>query len=124
MMHPINQKIGKTSGTVPFPFIHHMTMKQYKIEVDVLDAVRDFYPGLSDDDACKIAESIVNRWDYTQMYDSINDDITWYGESFGIDLEGKDGVIIETADDVQKCIEDTNGDYASCVDRLVESMVE
>ncbi len=27
-----------------------------------------------------------------------------------------------TADDVAKCIADTNGDYAACVDRLVASM--
>ena len=61
----------------------------YKIEVDVLEAVQDFYPGLAEEDATKIAESIVNKWDYTQMYDSINDDITWYADSFLIDLEGK-----------------------------------
>ena len=64
----------------------------YKIEVDVLEAVQDFYPGLSLEDATKIADSIVNKWDYTQMYDSINDDISWYADSFLIDLEGKDGV--------------------------------
>ena len=68
----------------------------YKIEVDVLEAVQDFYPGLSVKDATQIAESIVNKWDYTQMYDSINDDITWYADSFLIDLEGKDGYEIET----------------------------
>ena len=27
-----------------------------------------------------------------------------------------------TADDVAKCVTDTNGDYAKCVDRLVASM--
>ncbi len=27
-----------------------------------------------------------------------------------------------TADDVAKCVVDTNGDYAACVDRLVASM--
>ena len=70
----------------------------YKIEVDVLEAVQDFYPGLSVKDATQIAESIVNKWDYTQMYDSINDDITWYADSFLIDLEGKDGVEIEEPD--------------------------
>ena len=70
----------------------------YKIEVDVLEAVQDFYPGLSLEDATKIAESIVNKWDYTQLYDNILDDITWYADSFDIDLEGKDGVEIEEPD--------------------------
>ena len=64
----------------------------YKIEVDVLEAVQDFYPGLSVEDATKIAERIAYKWDYSQMYDSINDDIIWYADSFLIDLEGKDGV--------------------------------
>ena len=64
----------------------------YKIKVDVLEAVQDFYPGLSVEDATQIADSILNKWDYTQMYDSINDDITWYADSFDIDLEWKDGV--------------------------------
>ena len=70
----------------------------YKIEVDVLEAVQDFYPGLSLEDATKIADSIVNKWDYTQMYDSIVEDITWYANGHGIDLEGKDGVEIEEPD--------------------------
>ena len=30
----------------------------YKIEVDVLEAVQDFYPGLSLEDATQIAESV------------------------------------------------------------------
>ena len=73
-------------------------MKDYTISIDVLESVQDFYPGLSVKDAKQIAESIVNKWDYTQMYDSINDDITWYADSFLIDLEGKDGVEIEEPD--------------------------
>ena len=70
----------------------------YKIEVDVLDAIKDFYPGLPEFQAELIARSVVDRWDYTQMYDSINDDITWYADSFLIDLEGKDGLEIEEPD--------------------------
>ena len=65
----------------------------YKIEVDVLEAVNDFYPGLSLDDAKQIAESIVDKWDYTQMYDGINDDISWYADSHDIDLDGKDDTL-------------------------------
>ena len=70
----------------------------YKIEVDVLEAVQDFYPGLSLEDATQIAESIVDKWDYTQMYDSIVEDITWYANGHDIDLEGKDGLEIEEPD--------------------------
>ena len=71
-------------------------MRDYLIQVDVLEAVQDFYPGLSLEDATRIAESIVDKWDYTQMYDGINDDISWYADSHDIDLEGKDGYEIET----------------------------
>ena len=66
----------------------------YTISVDVLEAVQDFYPGLALDDAKQIAESIVNKWDYTQMFNSISDDISWYADSHDIELEGKDGVEI------------------------------
>tara|TARA_B100001093_G_scaffold475474_1_gene501072 strand:+ start:1559 stop:1861 length:303 start_codon:yes stop_codon:yes gene_type:complete len=64
----------------------------YKIKVDVLDAIKDFYPGLPEFQAELIARSVVDRWDYTQMYDSIVEDITWYADSHDIELEGKDGV--------------------------------
>ena len=71
-------------------------MRDYLIQVDVLEAVQDFYPGLSFEDATQIAESIVDKWDYTQMFDNIADDISWYADSHDIDLEGKDGYEIET----------------------------
>ena len=64
----------------------------YKIEVDVLAAVGDFYPGLSDSDKKQIADSIVDNWDYTNMLNGIADDISWYADSHDIDLNGKDGV--------------------------------
>ena len=64
----------------------------YKIEVDVLEAVQDFYPGLPLDDAKQIAESIVDNWDYTSMFNGIADDISWYADSHDIDLNGKDGI--------------------------------
>jgi hypothetical protein len=75
--------IPKTTGA------NQMT---YKIEVDVLEAVQDFYPGLPLDDAKQIAESIVDNWDYTNMFNGIADDISWYADSHDIDLNGKDGV--------------------------------
>ena len=64
----------------------------YKISVNVLQAVQDFYPGLSDDDAELIASDIRKQWDYSEIYNEIQDNITWYANSHDIDLEGKDGV--------------------------------
>ena len=40
-------------------------MRDYLIQVDVLEAVQDFYPGLSTEDATQIADCIMNKWDYT-----------------------------------------------------------
>ena len=67
----------------------------YKISVDVLEAVNDFYPGLALDDAKQIAESIVDNWDYSNMFNGIADDISWYADSHDIELEGKDGITEE-----------------------------
>jgi len=67
----------------------------YKIEIDVLEAVSDFYPGLPPRDVKQIAESIVDNWDYSNMFNSIADDISWYADSHDIELEGKDGITEE-----------------------------
>ena len=67
-----------------------------KIEVNVLEAVQDFYPGISDDDAQLITDEIINNWDYSQIFNAIQDDIKWYADSHDIDLEGKDGVEVES----------------------------
>ena len=69
-------------------------MKDYTITIDILEAVYDFYPGLSTEDAVKIADCIMNKWDYTGEYNKIAEDISWYADSLLIDLEGKDGVEI------------------------------
>ena len=37
---------------------------------------------------------------------------------FAIDFE----IVDEDADEVEQCVIDTNGDYAKCVDRMVETM--
>ena len=68
----------------------------YKIKVDVLSSVKDFYPGLSVDDAELIAEEIVRNWDYSEIYNGIADDISHYADANDIELEGKDGVEEET----------------------------
>ena len=63
-----------------------------KIEINVLSAVQDFYPGISDDNAQLITDEIINNWDFSEIYNQIQDDIKWYADSHDIDLEGKDGV--------------------------------
>ena len=67
-----------------------------KIEIDVLSAVQDFYPGISDDNAQLITDEIINNWDFSQIFNAIQDDIKWYADSHDIDLEGKDGVAEES----------------------------
>ena len=67
-------------------------MKDYTISIDILEAVYDFYPGLSTEEATQIADCIMNQWDYTGEYNKIAEDISWYADSLSIDLEGKDGV--------------------------------
>ena len=67
-------------------------MKDYTITIDILEAVYDFYPGLSTEEATQIADCIMNKWDYTGEYNKIADDISWYADSLDIELEGKDGV--------------------------------
>ena len=67
-----------------------------KIEINVLSAVQDFYPGISDDDAQLITDEIINNWDYSEIYNQIQDDIKWYADSNDINLKGKDGVEIES----------------------------
>ena len=68
----------------------------HKIEVNVLSAVQDFYPGLSIEDAILITQDITSNWDYSEIYKQIQDDIKWYADSNDINLKGKDGVEIES----------------------------
>ena len=68
----------------------------YKIEVDVLQTVMDFYPGLSFYDVELIADKIKSQWDYSGIYNDIQDEIATVAKSNGISLEGKDGYEIET----------------------------
>ena len=64
----------------------------YTIEIDVFQAVQDFYPGLSIKDVESISTKIVRQWDYSNIYDDIADQIESDATELGIDLEGKDGI--------------------------------
>ena len=66
----------------------------HKITVDVTRAVEDFYPGLTTEQIDYMAEIITNRFDYSQIYDTIQDEIGAIAYRKGIELEGKDGVEI------------------------------
>jgi len=70
-------------------------MSNYTIKVNVLDAVKDFYPGLTNDEAHKIADEIVTQWDYSDIYTDILDQIKSAPFELGIEIEGKDGVDID-----------------------------
>tara|TARA_B100000287_G_C20043907_1_gene547592 strand:+ start:88 stop:366 length:279 start_codon:yes stop_codon:yes gene_type:complete len=77
-------------------------MKTYTINVDVLDAVQDFYPGLTNDDARKIADQIVTQWDYSDIYNDISDQIECAPAELGIELDGKDGIEISLEEEESK----------------------
>ena len=64
----------------------------HKITVDVTSAVKDFYPGLSTEQVNYMAEIIANRFDYSDIYDNIQEEIEAIASRKGISLEGKDGV--------------------------------
>jgi len=64
----------------------------HTIKVNVLDAVKDFYPGLTYEQSVLIADKIVGQWDYSSIYTDIVDQIEHDANELGIDLEGKDGV--------------------------------
>ena len=68
----------------------------HTIKIDVFQAVQDFYPGLSIEDVESISTKIVRQWDYSGIYDDIADQIEYDASELGIDLEGKDGVEIES----------------------------
>ena len=63
-----------------------------KIEVDVTSAVRDFYPALSNSEIDLLAKKVFENWDYSEIYNTVLEDIYTYAQFNSIDLEGKDGV--------------------------------
>ena len=62
----------------------------YNISADVLSAVEDFYPGLNDNQVQTIAAQIVRNFDYSTVYNQIQDDIEWYAQEEVINLIDKD----------------------------------
>ena len=64
----------------------------YKIEVDVTSAVQDFYPALSDSEVDLLTKKVFENWDYSDIYNTLLEDIYTYAKFNSIDLDGKDGV--------------------------------
>ena len=62
----------------------------YNLNVDVLSAVKDFYPGLNDNDVQTIAADIVRNFDYSYLYDDLHQQLQDTAESLNIDLIDKD----------------------------------
>ena len=65
----------------------------FTITVDIKQSVKDFYPGLSNDEIELIATHIVKRWDYSSIYSTIEEQIKETAQYANIELEGKDGII-------------------------------
>ncbi len=85
--------------------------RQELIGNNLMDIIDD-YP----DQLRVVIDELVSNLNHSQL-DNIEDLIVNnYGEE-EMDWEG-----IKTASDVEKCIIDTNGAYAECIDRLVDSM--
>ena len=64
----------------------------YKIEVDVTSAVKDFYPALTASEVDLLTKKVFENWDYSDIYNTLLEDIYTYATFNNIDLEGKDGV--------------------------------
>ena len=61
----------------------------YNLNVDVLSAVEDFYPGLNDNEVQSIAAEIVRNYDYSMLYDEIHCDLQSAAAICNIDLIDK-----------------------------------
>ena len=67
-------------------------MRETDLVVNVQSAVEDFYPGLTQRQKDLHSEKIYNNFDYSLIYNQINDDLEHYAYSENIDLTDKDGI--------------------------------
>ena len=63
-----------------------------KIEVDVTSAVKDFYPALTASEVDLLTKKVFENWDYSDIYNTLLEDIYTYATFNNIDLDGKYGV--------------------------------
>ena len=64
----------------------------YNLTVDVKHSVESFYPGLTSDEVEFLSKTIVDNWDYSDIYTTMLEDLQGYATFNNINLEGKDGV--------------------------------
>ena len=64
----------------------------YNLTVDVKQSIETFYPGLTSEQVEFLSKTISDNWDYSNIYNTILEDIKSYATFNKIDLEGKDGV--------------------------------
>ena len=64
----------------------------YNLTVDVKHSIETFYPGLTSEQVEFLSKTIVDNWDYSDIYTTMLENIQGYATFNKIDLEGKDGV--------------------------------
>ena len=64
----------------------------YNLTVDVKHSIETFYPGLTSEQVEFLSKTISDNWDYSDIYNTMLEDIKSYATFNKIDLEGKDGV--------------------------------
>jgi hypothetical protein len=64
----------------------------YNLTVDVKQSIETFYPGLTSEQVEFLSKTISDNWDYSDIYNTMLEDIQSYATFNKIDLEGKDGV--------------------------------
>ena len=59
----------------------------YSLSINLNEAVKDFAPDLTDEEANSIAESIFNEYDYSKIYDTIESYIIQFAEDNDLTYE-------------------------------------
>ena len=66
--------------------------ENFQLEIDLSQAIRNFYPGLTDEEISVIASQIYLNWDYSDIYEKIRTEISVVSDETGISLTNKDGI--------------------------------
>ena len=69
-----------------------MLKDNFQLEIDLSHAIRNFYPGLTDEEISVIASQIYLNWDYSDIYEKIRTEISVVSDETGISLTNKDGI--------------------------------
>jgi len=66
--------------------------ENFQLEIDLSQAIRNFYPGLTDEEISIIASQIYLNWDYSDIYEKIRTEISVVSDETEISLANKDGI--------------------------------